>query len=87
MIYEKIKIILPQFENYEELLKYVNREAAIYLYQGGEWDKTIVDEDGDLKLQHPLTLEQFMCEVRSHFPHGFRVGEKYLDKWGHKIDN
>jgi hypothetical protein len=86
MEYEKHKVILPQFETFEEVLHYITREVAIYVYQGGEWDKTEIGEDGELTLKEPLTMEQFMCELKHSFPHGFRVGDKYLDKWGHKID-
>ena len=85
MQYEKHKIILPHFKDFEELIEWISHEVAIYLYQGGEWDK-VDDKDNKLTLKQPLTLEQFMCELKHSFPHGFRVGEKYLDKWGHKID-
>lgn len=82
---EKRKIVLAQFESWEELLEWVTREVAIYLYQGGEWDK-IDEKDNKLTLKKPLTMEQFMCEVRHSFPNGFRIGDKYLNKWGHKIE-
>ena len=85
MEYEKHKIILPQFNSWEELIEGISQKVAIYLYQGGEWDK-IKEKDNKLTLKNQLTFEQFMCEVRYSFPHGFRIGEKYLDKWGHKIE-
>lgn len=86
MKYEKRKIILAQFESWEEIKEFIEREVAIYLYQGGEWDK--IEEDNVnhvIKLKNPLTLEQFMCQVKHHFPNGFRIGGKYVYKWGTKI--
>lgn len=86
MEYEKRKIILPQFESFKELLEYVEDDVAVHLYQGGEWDKINDNGKERLTLKNPLTLEQFMGSVGHHFPNGFRIGDKYVTKYGTKID-
>lgn len=86
MEYEKHKIILPKFDTFDEFMEYVLYDVSVYLFQSGEWDRLEDIHAKELKLKEPPTLEEFMASVRHQLPHGFRIGDKYVDKWGHKID-
>ena len=86
MQYEKRKIILPKFDTLDELIDYVSDDVAVHYYQSGDYDKFTDNKSARPTLSHPLTLDEFLASVRLHFPNGFRIGDKYVSKWGTKID-